>query len=108
MQTEVFLSTGRLGAKQRSSKVMQHPPDLQFEMFDNTMEQPKNQAPSQDQVKILLDTNQSIAEMSQILPEDSVQFIDDADQMELFEQMKGRDASKSLNAKEEQKYGPKP
>jgi hypothetical protein len=46
--------------------------------------------------------------MSHILPEDSVQFIDDADQKELFEQMKGRDASKSLNAKEEQKYGPKP
>jgi hypothetical protein len=33
--------------------------------------------------------------MSQILPEDSIQFIEDAEQMELFAQMKGRQNSKS-------------
>lgn len=71
MTSDDLLSTGRLGAKQRAS-ARQQESEAQFEMFDNTMDQPR-----QDTLKVILDTNHSIAEMSQILPEDSVQFIDD-------------------------------
>ena len=33
---------------------------------------------------------QNLDDMSKIMPEDSVQFIDEEEQMDLFEQMKGR------------------